>query len=90
MEVGYAGTNIGVCRYSPTTGAIDDCLNVYDGMPNWATYAVGANSTTVFGGTFSGVGLIDKVQPRSTMSGNQRRQLRMLLSKSSTILRTSD
>ena len=56
----YAGTNIGVCRYSPTTGAIDDCLNVYDGMPNWATYAVGTNSTTVFGGTFSGVGLIDK------------------------------
>ncbi len=56
----YAGTNIGVCRYSPSTGAIDDCLNVYDGMPNWATYAVGANSTTIFGGTFSGVGLIDK------------------------------
>ena len=29
-------------------------------MPNWATYVVGVNSTTVFGGTFSGVGLIDK------------------------------
>ena len=56
----YSGTNIGVCRYSPSNGAIDDCLNVYDGMPNWATYVVGANSTTVFGGTFSGVGLIDK------------------------------
>ncbi len=56
----YAGTNIGVCRYSPSNGAIDDCLNVYDGMPNWATYVVGVNSTTVFGGTFSGVGLIDK------------------------------
>ena len=56
----YAGTNIGVCRYSPSSGAIDDCLNVYDGMPNWATYVVGVNSTTVFGGTFSGVGLIDK------------------------------
>ena len=56
----YSGTNIGVCRYSPTNGAIDDCLNVYDGMPNWATYVVGVNSTTVFGGTFSGVGLIDK------------------------------
>ena len=56
----YAGTNIGVCRYTPSSGAIDDCLNVYDGMPNWATYVVGANSTTVFGGTFSGVGLIDK------------------------------
>ena len=56
----YSGTNIGVCRYSPSTGVIDDCLNVYDGMPNWATYTVGVNSTTVFGGTFSGVGLIDK------------------------------
>ena len=56
----YSGTNIGVCRYSPSNGAIDDCLNVYDGMPNWATYVVGVNSTTVFGGTFSGVGLIDK------------------------------
>ena len=56
----YAGTNIGVCRYTPSSGAIDDCLNVYDGMPNWGTYAVGVNSTTVFGGTFSGVGLIDK------------------------------
>ena len=56
----YAGTNIGVCKYSIATMSIDDCLNVYDGMPNWATYAVGVNSTTVFGGTFSGVGLIDK------------------------------
>ena len=56
----YSGTNIGVCRYSPSSGAIDDCLNVYDGMPNWGTYVVGVNSTTVFGGTFSGVGLIDK------------------------------
>ena len=56
----YAGTNIGVCKYSIATMGIDDCQNVYDGMPNWATYVVGVNSTTVFGGTFSGVGLIDK------------------------------
>ena len=55
----WSGTNIGVCKYD-LSGNIDDCLNVYDGMPNWATYVVGANSTTVFGGTFSGVGLIEK------------------------------
>ena len=55
----WSGTNIGVCKYD-LSGNIGDCLNVYDGMPNWATYAVGANSTTVFGGTFSGVGLIEK------------------------------
>ena len=56
----YAGTNIGVCKYTASSGQIMDCQNVYDGMPNWGTYTVGVNSTTVFGGTNSGVGLIDK------------------------------
>ena len=56
----YSATNIGVCKYTLSNVQIDDCLNVYDGMPNWATYSVGVNSTNVFGGTFSGVGIIDK------------------------------
>ena len=56
----YAGTNIGVCKYSIATMGIDDCQNVYDGMPNWATYSVGYDSTYVYGGTNSGVGLITK------------------------------
>ena len=29
-------------------------------MPNWGVYAIGMNSTTIFGGTTNGVGLIDK------------------------------
>ena len=56
----YAGTNIGVCKYSLATMGIDDCQNVYDGMPNWATYSVGYDNTYVYGGTTSGVGLITK------------------------------
>ena len=56
----YAGTNIGVCVYSGATLGINDCINVQDGMPNWGVNAVGFNSTTVFGGTNDGVGLIDK------------------------------
>ena len=56
----YAGTNIGVCKYSIATMGIDDCQNVYDGMPNWATYSVGYDNTYVYGGTNSGVGLITK------------------------------
>ena len=56
----YAGTNIGVCKYSVATLTIDDCVNVQDGMPNWGVGAVGFNSSTVFGGTNAGVGLIDK------------------------------
>ena len=56
----YAGTNIGVCKYSISTRAIDDCMNPQDGMPNWAVSAVGMNASTVFGGTASGIGLIDK------------------------------
>ena len=56
----YAGTNIGVCKYSIATMGISDCQNVYDGMPNWATYSVGYDNTYVYGGTTSGVGLITK------------------------------
>ena len=56
----YAGTNIGVCKYSLSNLNIDDCQNVYDGMPNWATYSVGVDGTYVYGGTNSGVGLITK------------------------------
>ena len=56
----YAGTNIGVCKYSIATMGIDDCQNVYDGMPNWATYSVGYDNAYVYGGTNSGVGLITK------------------------------
>ena len=54
----YSATNIGVCYYVQTT--IQDCINAQDGMPNWGVYSIGINSTTVFGGTNSGVGLIDK------------------------------
>lgn len=57
----YAGTNIGVCKW-PTnqiSSTDPDCLNVYDGMPNWATYSVEADSYGyIFGGTTSGVGII--------------------------------
>ena len=56
----YAGTNIGVCKYQIVTLSISDCVNVQDGMPNWGVSAVEINSTTVFGGTTNGVGLIDK------------------------------
>ena len=56
----YAGTNIGVCKYSVSTLAIDDCVNAQDGMPNWGVNAVGINGSTIFGGTTNGVGLIDK------------------------------
>ena len=56
----YAGTNIGVCKYSLSTMAVNDCQNVQDGMPNWATYSVGVDSSYVYGGTNSGVGLITK------------------------------
>ena len=73
----YAGTNIGVCKYSIATMSIDDCQNVYDGMPNWATYSVGFDSTYVYGGTNSGVGLItksnfqhDKNWGQGTQTGN--------------------
>ena len=54
----YSATNIGVCKYIQTT--IQDCVNAQDGMPNWGVYSIGMNSSTVFGGTTNGVGLIDK------------------------------
>ncbi|MGB1587507.1 MAG: hypothetical protein ACPHJD_01685 [Poseidonia sp.] len=56
----YAGTNIGLCKYTLSSLAINDCQNVYDGMPNWATYSVGVDNTYVYGGTNSGVGLVTK------------------------------
>ncbi|MFZ9048001.1 MAG: hypothetical protein ACO20Y_04320 [Poseidonia sp.] len=56
----YAGTNIGVCKYTLSTMAVNDCQNVYDGMPNWATYSVGVDASYVYGGTNDGVGLITK------------------------------
>ena len=56
----YAGTNIGVCKYTLSTMAVNDCQNVYDGMPNWATYSVGVDASYVYGGTNTGVGLITK------------------------------
>jgi hypothetical protein len=56
----YAGTNIGVCKYTASSGSIDDCQNAQDGLPNWGVSAVGVNSTTIFAGTNDGVGLIDK------------------------------
>ena len=64
MDLGsylYAATNLGVCRWQVDSAGgldIDECLTVYDGMPNWATYALGYNSTHIFGGTLSGVGVI--------------------------------
>lgn len=65
LDVGstlYAATNLGVCRWVQASNGgvdIDGCLTVYDGMPNWATYALGRNATHLFGGTLSGVGIID-------------------------------
>lgn len=64
MDLGsylYASTNLGVCRWQLDASGgldIDECLTVYDGMPNWATYSLGHNSTHIFGGTLSGVGVI--------------------------------
>ena len=56
----YAGTNIGICKYTVSTLAMNDCQNQQDGMPNWAVYSVGVDSTYVYGGTTSGVGLVTK------------------------------
>tara|TARA_B100001093_G_scaffold516803_1_gene596502 strand:+ start:46591 stop:54879 length:8289 start_codon:yes stop_codon:yes gene_type:complete len=57
----YAGTNLGVCKWALSQISSDDpdCLTPYDGMPNWATYSVEADSYGyIFGGTNSGVGII--------------------------------
>ena len=70
----YAGTNIGVCKYDLSTLAIDDCQNVYDGMPNWATYSVGVDGDYVYGGTNSGVGLITKSNFRHDYNWGQGTQ----------------
>ena len=43
----YVATNIGVCAWSSSqvSSSDPDCLNVYDGMPNWATYSVAVSYT---------------------------------------------
>ncbi len=54
----YVGTDRGVCKYPVSTVIIDDCMNVYDGMPNWATFSVGTDGTRIYGGTNQGVGIL--------------------------------
>ena len=54
----YVGTDRGVCKYPLSTLQVDDCLNVYDGMPNWATSSVANDGTRIYGGTNSGVGIL--------------------------------
>ena len=57
----YVATNIGVCAWASNqvSSSNPNCLNVYDGMPNWATYSVEADGYGyIFGGTNSGVGII--------------------------------
>ena len=54
----YVGTDRGVCKYPISTLQVDDCLNVYDGMPNWATSSVANDGTRIYGGTNSGVGIL--------------------------------
>ena len=54
----YVGTDRGVCKYPLSTLQVDDCLNVYDGMPNWATRSVANDGTRIYGGTNSGVGIL--------------------------------
>jgi hypothetical protein len=65
----YAGTNIGVCKYSIATMGINDCQNVYDGMPNWATYSVGYDNTYVYGGHQFGVGSSQNPISNTTTTG---------------------
>ena len=70
----YAATNLGLCKYVRTTLAIDDCINVYDGMPNWAVYAVGVNANYIFGGTTTGVGVITKSNFQHSFNWGQASQ----------------
>ena len=44
----YVGTDRGVCKYPLSTLQVDDCLNVYDGMPNWATRSVANDGTRIY------------------------------------------
>ena len=54
----YVGTDRGVCKYPTATLVVDDCQNVYDGMPDWATYSVGTDGSQIYGGTNDGVGIL--------------------------------
>lgn len=54
----YVGTDRGVCKYPTSTLVVDDCQNVYDGMPDWATYSVGTDGSQIYGGTNDGVGIL--------------------------------
>ena len=85
----YAGTNIGLCKYTLSNLNIDDCQNVYDGMPNWATYSVGVDSTYVYGGTNSGVGLITKSNFQHDENWGKAPKRATLLLKSSATSLTS-
>ena len=54
----YVGTDRGVCKYPTATVVVDDCQNVYDGMPDWSTYSVGTDGSQIYGGTNNGVGIL--------------------------------
>ena len=54
----FVGTDRGVCKYPLSTLQVDDCMNVYDGMPDWETRTVDTDGTRIYGGTFGGVGIL--------------------------------
>ena len=54
----YVGTDRGVCKYPISTLQVDDCLNVYDGMPDWSTRTVATDGSKIYGGTNGGVGIL--------------------------------
>ena len=54
----YVGTDRGVCKYPLNTLQVDDCLNVYDGMPDWATRTVATDGSEIYAGTDDGVGIL--------------------------------
>ena len=54
----YVGTDRGVCKYPTATVQVDDCLNVYDGMPDWETRSIGTDGSLIYGGTNDGVGIL--------------------------------
>ena len=54
----YVGTDRGVCKYPISTLQVDDCLNVYDGMPDWSTRTIASDGSKIYGGTNGGVGIL--------------------------------
>lgn len=54
----YVGTDRGVCKYPISTLQVDDCLNVYDGMPDWSTRSIATDGSKIYGGTNGGVGIL--------------------------------